>query len=389
MEDLDPEEARAIIDPALKLMVDAVRRHNGYVVQSTGDGIFALFGAPLAYEDHPQRALYAAMRMRDELRRYSARLVADDGNPIQGRIGVNSGEIVVRNVETGDPQVEYTPIGHMVNLASRMQAVAPIGSIAAADSTRKLCEGYFMFAALGPTRMRGVSEPVEVHEVTGLGQLKTRLQAAMRRGLSRFVGRDAELAQMKRALELVRNGHGQIVAMIGEPGPVVTMYKLELGEGVKVSQIVNLADDLSLALRAASVRIQAPIPGEAVVGIEVPNRKREKVYLREMLEAKEFKASASQLTIALGKDIAGCPVWADLAAMPHLLIAGATGTGKSVSIHAMVASILFKATADDVRFILIDPKMLELSVYEGIPHLLVPVVVDLEKSRGCAPVGDR
>ena len=192
---------------------------------------------------------------------------------------------------------------------------------------------------------------------------------------------EAALERSARVLEQKLAGfgvRGQVVEV--QPGPVVTMYKLEPGEGVKVSQIVNLADDLSLALRAASVRIQAPIAGEAVVGIEVPNRKRETVYLREILEAREFKASASQLTIALGKDIAGRPVWADLAAMPHLLIAGATGTGKSVSIHAMVASILFKATAEDVRFILIDPKMLELSVYEGIPHLLVPVVVDLEKA---------
>ncbi len=220
MEGLDPEEARAIIDPALTLMIDAVRRYDGYVVQSTGDGIFAMFGAPVAHEDHPQRALYAAMRMRDELRRYSAEVVADGGNPIQGRIGVNTGEIVVRNIETGERQVEYTPIGHTVNLASRMQAVAPIGSVAATDATRRLCEGYFAFTALGPTRMRGVSEPVEVHEVTGLGPLKTRLQAAMRRGLSRFVGRNGELAQMKRALELARNGHGQIVAAIGEPGIV-------------------------------------------------------------------------------------------------------------------------------------------------------------------------
>ena len=128
------------------------------------------------------------------------------------------------------------------------------------------------------------------------------------------------------------------------------------------------------------MRIQAPVPGEAVVGIEVPNRKREKVYLREILEAEEFAAAQSQLTIALGKDIAGRPMAADLAKMPHLLIAGATGTGKSVSIHTMIASILFNATADDVRFILIDPKMLELSVYENIPHLLVPVVVDPEKA---------
>ncbi len=171
---------------------------------------------------------------------------------------------------------------------------------------------------------------------------------------------------------------GRVVEV--QPGPVVTMYKFEPGSGIKVSQIVNLSDDLSMALRAAAVRIQAPVPGEAVVGIEVPNRKRERVYLREILEAEEFSAAQSQLTIALGKDIAGRPVAADLAKMPHLLIAGATGTGKSVSIHTMIASILFNATADDVRLILVDPKMLELSVYENIPHLLVPVVVDTQKA---------
>ncbi|HKN12028.1 MAG TPA: DNA translocase FtsK [Candidatus Binatus sp.] len=171
---------------------------------------------------------------------------------------------------------------------------------------------------------------------------------------------------------------GRVVEV--QPGPVVTMYKFEPGSGIKVSQIVNLADDLSMALRAAAVRIQAPVPGEAVVGIEVPNRKRERVYLREILEAEEFLAAQSQLTIALGKDIAGRPVATDLARMPHLLIAGATGTGKSVSLHTMIASILFNATADDVRLILVDPKMLELSVYENIPHLLVPVVVDPQKA---------
>jgi S-DNA-T family DNA segregation ATPase FtsK/SpoIIIE len=126
--------------------------------------------------------------------------------------------------------------------------------------------------------------------------------------------------------------------------------------------------------------MQAPVPGEAVVGIEVPNRKREMIYLREILESDEFAGAQSQLTIALGKDIAGRPMAADLAKMPHLLIAGATGTGKSVSLHTMIASVLFNATADDVRFIMIDPKMLELSTYENIPHLLVPVVVDPDKA---------
>jgi len=171
---------------------------------------------------------------------------------------------------------------------------------------------------------------------------------------------------------------GRVVEV--QPGPVVTMYKFEPGSGIKVSQIVNLADDLSMALRAAAVRIQAPVPGEAVVGIEVPNRKREMIYLREILESDEFAGAQSQLTIALGKDIAGRPMAADLAKMPHLLIAGATGTGKSVSLHTMIGSVLFNATADDVRFILIDPKMLELSTYENIPHLLVPVVVDPDKA---------
>ncbi len=153
MEDLDPEEARAIIDPALRLMIDAVRRYDGYVVQSTGDGIFALFGAPVAHEDHPQRALYAALRMQEELKRYSARLVADGGIPIQCRVGANTGEVVVRSISTGDGHTEYTPIGHTANLASRMQAVAPVGSIAVSDATRKSVQGYFALKPLGPTKV--------------------------------------------------------------------------------------------------------------------------------------------------------------------------------------------------------------------------------------------
>src|SRR5277367_804335 len=129
MRDLDPEEARAIIDPALRLMIDAAHRYDGYVVQSTGDGIFALFGAPVAHEDHPQRALYAALRMQEELKRYSARLRATGNLPIEARVGVNTGEVVVRSIATGEGHTEYTPIGHTTNLASRLQALAPTGSI--------------------------------------------------------------------------------------------------------------------------------------------------------------------------------------------------------------------------------------------------------------------
>jgi class 3 adenylate cyclase/predicted ATPase len=217
-ENLDPEEARALIDPALELMVQAVRRYEGYVVQSTGDGIFALFGAPVAHEDHPQRALYAALRMQQELRRYSAKLREQGTAPLELRVGANTGEVVVRSIRTGSEHAEYTPIGLTTNLASRMEALAPTGSIAATEATQRLCEGYFTFRALGPTRVKGVSEPVNVHEVTGIGALRTRLQRAAGRGLTKFVGREREMAEMRRALELVRRGRGQIVAAMGEAG---------------------------------------------------------------------------------------------------------------------------------------------------------------------------
>jgi predicted ATPase/class 3 adenylate cyclase len=218
MEELDPEEARTIIDPALKLMIDAVHRYDGYVVQSTGDGIFALFGAPVAHEDHPQRALYAALRMQEELKRYSAKVVADGSSPIQGRVGINTGEVVVRSIQTGAGQVEYTPIGHTTNLASRMQTAAPVGSIAVSENTRRLCEGYFILKPLGATRVKGVSEPVNVYEVTGLGPLRTRLQRSVGRGLTKFVGREREMEALKRAAEQAKSGRGQIVAAMAEPG---------------------------------------------------------------------------------------------------------------------------------------------------------------------------
>ena len=217
MEGLDPEEARAIVDPALKLMIDAAHRYGGHIVQSTGDGVFALFGAPVAHEDHPQRALYAALRMQEEIRRYADRLRAEGHAPLQARVGVNTGEVVVRSIHTGE-RAEYTPIGHSTGLAARMQVLAPIGSIAVTEATQRLCAGYFAFSALGPARVKGASEPINVYEVTGLGPLRTRLEAAARRGLTRFVGREHELAQMRRALDLVRAGHGQVVAAIGEAG---------------------------------------------------------------------------------------------------------------------------------------------------------------------------
>src|SRR6202046_1295802 len=142
-QDLDPEEARAIVDPALKLMIAAVHRYDGHVVQSTGDGIFAMFGAPLAHEDHPQCALYAGLRMQEELLRYGSRLQSEGRAPIEIRVGINTGEVVVRSIATGDGQVEYTPIGHTTNLASRLQSLARTGTVAVSEQTRKMVEGYF------------------------------------------------------------------------------------------------------------------------------------------------------------------------------------------------------------------------------------------------------
>ncbi|MBF6560464.1 MAG: zinc ribbon domain-containing protein [Candidatus Binataceae bacterium] len=149
MEDLDLEEARAIIDPALRIMIEAARRFDGYVVQSTGDGMFALFGAPVAHEDHPQRALYAALRMQAAILTYAARLRAEGRVPIEIRVGIHTGEVVVRSIETGE-RTEYTPIGHTTNLASRLQAIAPTGAIVLSGATARLVAGYFALKALGP-----------------------------------------------------------------------------------------------------------------------------------------------------------------------------------------------------------------------------------------------
>jgi class 3 adenylate cyclase len=218
IESLDPEDARALIDPALQLMMDAVHRYEGYVAQALGDGIFALFGAPLAHEDHPQRALYAALRMQEEMRRYSDSLREKGHAPLLMRIGVNTGEVVVRSIRKEDLHTDYVPVGHSTNLAARMEQLAVPGSILVTAQTHKLTAGYFEFKTLGTTQVKGVEEPLNIYEVIGAGPLRTRFQVAARRGLSRFVGRQRELEQLRQALEQAKAGHGQIVGAMGEPG---------------------------------------------------------------------------------------------------------------------------------------------------------------------------
>jgi len=202
------------------------------------------------------------------------------------------------------------------------------------------------------------------------------------------------LEAMSRQVELKLREFG-VEAQVVEvhPGPVITRYELEPAAGVKGSQIINLAKDLARSLSVVSVRVVDVIPGKSVIGLEIPNELREQVSLREILNSREYEAMKSRLTLVLGKDIGGKPMVTDLGRMPHLLVAGTTGSGKSVALNAMILSLIYKSTARDVRLIMIDPKMLELSVYEGIPHLLVPVVTDMKEAanalRWCIAEMDR
>jgi class 3 adenylate cyclase/tetratricopeptide (TPR) repeat protein len=215
--DRDPEEARRILDPVLERMMEAVHRYEGTVNQVMGDGIMALFGAPLAHEDHAVRACYAALRMQDSVKRHAADLQRAEGIPIAIRIGLNSGEVVVRAIGS-DLHMDYTAVGQTTHLAARMEQAAMPGSILVSSETLRLAEGYVRVTPLGPTRIKGLEAPVDVYEVIGAGATRTRLQVSAARGLTRFVGRDAELDHCWTALERVREGRGQVLALIGEPG---------------------------------------------------------------------------------------------------------------------------------------------------------------------------
>jgi class 3 adenylate cyclase len=214
--DRDPEEARGVLDPVLERMMEAVHHYEGTVNQVMGDGIMALFGAPLAHEDHAVRACYAALRMQDEIRRYTAELRRSHGIEVQIRVGMNSGEVVVRSIGS-DLRMDYTAVGQTTHLAARMEQLATPGTIRISGETLRLAEGWIHVRPLGPVPVKGLGEPVEVHELIGAAA-RTRLQAASARGLSRFVGRESEMIQLQAAAEQAARGRGQIVAVVGEPG---------------------------------------------------------------------------------------------------------------------------------------------------------------------------
>ena len=242
--ELDPEEAQAIVDPVLQLMMAAVHRYDGYVAQSTGDGIFAMFGAPVAHEDHPQRALHAALAIQDELRRYGEKTKAAGRPALEARIGINTGEVVLRLVNTGQ-HTEYSPVGHAANLAARLQTVAPVGGVIVSDDTRRLVEDYFELRHLGPATLKGIAEPVNVYEVMSTGPSRGHFDVAARRGLTKFVGREHELAQMRRAAELAIAGNGQLVAVVADAGAgksrLVHEFKALLPSGCKLLEAYSVS----------------------------------------------------------------------------------------------------------------------------------------------------
>jgi class 3 adenylate cyclase/tetratricopeptide (TPR) repeat protein len=215
--DRDPEEARRILDPVLAHMMDAVHRYEGTVNNVMGDGIMALFGAPIAHEDHAIRACYAALRMQKSVNRYAEEARRAHGVTVQIRVGLNSGEVVVCTIGN-DLHMDYTAVGETTHLAARMEQAARPGTVLIAPATLDLVEGFVAVKSLGPVPVKGRSEPVEVYELSGIGPARTRLQAAARRGLTRFVGRDAEIEVLRRSLEQAGAGHGQVVAIVGEAG---------------------------------------------------------------------------------------------------------------------------------------------------------------------------
>jgi class 3 adenylate cyclase/tetratricopeptide (TPR) repeat protein len=215
--DRDPEEGRKLLDPVLEHMMEAVHRYEGTVNQVMGDGIMALFGAPLAHEDHAVRACFAALRMQESVKQYAEGIHRTEGVPIHIRVGLNSGEVVVRSIGS-DLKMDYTAVGQTTHLAARMEQMAMPGSILMPAETLRLAEDYVQVKALGPRAVKGLEAPVEVYEIIGAATVRSRLKAAASRGLTRFVGRDSDLDQLRQALERARAGHGQVVAVIGEPG---------------------------------------------------------------------------------------------------------------------------------------------------------------------------
>ena len=282
-------------------------------------------------------------------------------------------EQVPPNLDLNHHMVDTTTLAdpHFVpekNYSERVQTVLPVmNNSSAGDDLSKLNADDMVF------------EPNDQSQVAVILPEETLLDSP--NGASGKGYSHADIETLSVNLEERLKDFAIIVKVVAvHPGPVVTLFEVQPAPGIKVNKITNLAKDLARSLAVMSVRVVEIIPGKSVIGIEIPNQQREMVYFRELIESSSYKEEDQVLSLALGQDIGGTPVVANLAAMPHLLVAGTTGSGKSVGVNAMILSILYKATPDQVRMLMVDPKMLELSVYEGIPHLLAPVVTDMKKA---------
>jgi class 3 adenylate cyclase len=252
--DRDPEEARKILDPVLEHMMEAVHRYEGTVNQVMGDGIMALFGAPLAHEDHAVRACYAALRMQESVKRDAEDARRSYGVNVQIRVGLNSGEVLVRAIGS-DLHVVYTAVGQTTHLAARMEQIATPGAIVITPDTLTLAEGYVEVRSLGPVPVRGLRDPIEIFELTGAGQARTRLQAAALRGLTRFVGRDGEIEHLRRVLGQAGAGRGQVVAIVGEAGVGKSRLTYEFTHSHRVQDwLILQASSVPTARRPATCR---------------------------------------------------------------------------------------------------------------------------------------
>ena len=276
--DRDPDEARDLLDPVLERMMEAVHHYEGTVNQVLGDGIMALFGAPLAHEDHALRACYAALRMQERVRRYGDEMQRTHGIPIQIRIGLNSGDVVVRAIGS-DLHMDYSAVGQTTHLAARMEQMAKPDSVLLTPATLRLVEGRVQVKSLGPVSVKGLGETVEVFELTGLSATRSRLQVSAARGLTRFVGRDGELDQLRIALERARARHGQVVAIVGEPGVGKSRLVWELAHSHRTAGWVVL-EASSVSYGKATTFLPVVDLLRAYFGIEDrddPRRMREKL----------------------------------------------------------------------------------------------------------------
>jgi class 3 adenylate cyclase/tetratricopeptide (TPR) repeat protein len=306
--DRDPEEARNLLDPVLERMMEAVHRYEGTVNQVMGDGIMALFGAPLAHEDHAVRACYAALRMQDSVKRYAEEVFRSHGVTVRIRVGLNSGEVVVRAIGS-DLHMDYTAVGQTTHLAARMEQLADPGATLLTAATLQLAEGYIEVTTRGAVPVKGLAEPVEVYELTGAGTARTRLQAAARRGLTRFVGRDGEVEHLRRVLGQAGAGRGQVVAIVGEAGVGKSRLVYEFTHSHRVQDWLILeASSVSYGKATSYLPMVDLLKGYFHIGDrDTPREVREKVTGKILTLERALEPTLPALFALLG--VGDDPVW--------------------------------------------------------------------------------